>query len=89
MLDNVLSLAEKQCWDHLRGLRRPYVEHRETKTVVVAEVKYVGKNISNRNIETSNGYIAGGTWVLHVNEQCVLLKKYEMGVHSASESEFE
>ena len=50
---------------------------------------YICKNISDRNAEVSNGYIAGGTRVLRINEELVLLKENEVGVHSVSNSEFE
>ena len=88
MLDNVFSLGEKQRRHNFANPRRPYIAHRNTKTLVVPKVKYVRKNISSRNAEVSNRYVAGGTRVLVVNEERVFVEENEVSVHSVSESEF-
>jgi hypothetical protein len=88
VLDNVFSLGEKQRRHSFDNPRTPYVAHRNTKTVVVPKVKYVRKNISGRNAEVSNGFVAGGTRVLGVNEERVFVEENEVSVHSVSESEF-
>ena len=73
ILNNVLSTVGKQCWNSFCGGRGPYVEHRDTKNVVVAEVIYVRENISDRKAEASNGHIAGNARFPRLNEEIILL----------------
>ena len=88
MLDNVFSTVAKQCWHNFGGARRSYVDYRDTKNVVVAEVKYVRKNVSDRKAEASNGYVAGDTGLLRLNEEIVFLQKNQVSVYTVSDSEF-